>query len=187
MGKSSGGLSQSVQDSEAANASALTNIAQSQFANSNQEFQSAFPGFLQAENHASALASGSPALISSAIAPAAQQITQATDQAKANIMRTGPAGGEKNLALEQADVNQGAQVGNAAAGSYLGSFNNLAALAGQGVGESTSSAGTAIGGYNSANSGLGTLGNQQIAQKGAQLGALTSLGSDAATLGAAFI
>lgn len=168
--------------SESANATALTGIAQQNQANSQSLFNASFPGFQQAENHAMDIASGDPGAIAGAIAPAAQQITQATNQAKANIMRTGPAGGEKNLALENADVNQGAQIGNAAAGSYLGSFNNLAGLAGQGVGESSNAANTAVSGYNSSNQGLGTLGNQQIQQKGAQLGALTSLGSDAATL-----
>lgn len=184
MGKSSG-PSDAVQNGELANSTALVGLAQQNQANSQQEFNASFPGFVQAQQHQQALASGDPGLISQAIAPAAQQITQATDQAKANIMRTGPAGGEKNLALEQADVNQGAQIGNAASGAYNQSFSSLAGLAGQGVGESNASANTAIGGYNSANQGLGTLGNQQIAQKGAQLGALTSLGTDAATLGAA--
>jgi hypothetical protein len=186
LGKSSG-LSQSVQDSEAANATALTGIAQQQNQRSGQLFNEANPGFISAENFYQTISSGDPGKIATAIAPATQQISQASDQAKANIMRTGPAGGEKNLALEQVDVNQGAEVGKTASGSYLNSFNALASLAGQGTGESISSAGTAISGYNSANQGLGTLGNQQIQQKGAQLGALTSLGSDAASVGAAFI
>lgn len=186
VGKSSG-LSDSVQQGELANSTALTAIAQQQAGRSDQLFQAAFPGFQKSEDFYSTLASGDPYAISTAIAPATQQIAQASDQAKANILRSGPAGGEKNLALEQVNVNQGAEVGKTASGSYLNSFNALAQLAGQGVGESTSAAGTGISGYNSANSGLNALGQQQIQQKGAQLGALTSLGTDAATVGAAFI
>lgn len=102
-------------------------------------------------------------------------------------MNNAPSGGEKSLALEQADVSQGAQVGNVTSGAVSGSYNALAQLAGQGVGESISAAGTGISGFNSANQGLGQLGQLQIQQKGAQLGALTSLGSDAATLGAGFL
>jgi hypothetical protein len=187
MGKGSSGLSDSVQQGELANSTALTQIAQQQNTRANQLFQESNPGFQQAEQFYGSLSTGDPYAISRAISPATQQIAQSTAGAKQNIMNSAPAGGEKNLALEQADVSQGAEVGKAATGSYLNSFNALASLAGQGTGESISSAGTAISGYNSANQGLNALGQQQIQQKGAQLGALTSLGSDAATVGAAFV
>jgi hypothetical protein len=174
-------LSPSVEAGELANSTALTQIAQQQSANSQTLFNESNPGFQTAENFYGALATGSPSAISTAISPAVQQISQATTGAKQNIMNNAPAGGEKNLALEQADVSQGAEVGKAATGSFLGSFNALASLAGQGTGESISSAGTAISGYSSANQGLDALGQQQIAQKGAQLGALTSLADTAGT------
>lgn len=186
MGKG-GGLSDSVQQGELQNSNALTQIAQAQAANSSKLFSASFPGFESAESFYSALSSGDPYAIARATAPATQQADIAAAGAKQNILNSGPAGGEKNLALAQVDVNRGAQVGKTASEGYTNSFNALASLSGQGVGESTSAAGTAISGYNSANSGLGNLGNQQIEQKGAQLGALSSLGSDAATLGAAFI
>jgi hypothetical protein len=186
LGKSSG-LSPEVQSGELANATALTQIAQTQSQNSQTLFNESNPGAVSAENFYGTLASGDPYAISRAISPAVQQIGTATAGAKQNIMNNAPSGGEKNLALEQADVSQGAQVGQAATGSFLGSFNALGQLAGQGTGESISAAGTGISGYNSANQGLGQLGNLQIQQKGAQLGALTSLGSDAATLGAGFL
>ncbi len=186
MGKSSG-LSSSVQQQEADNSSALVAIAQQQNQNANTLFNEAQPGYQSALNFYGDLSTGDPGKIAQAISPAVQQISKATQGAKQNIMNNSPSGGEKNLALEQADVSQGAQVGQAATGSYLGSFNALASLSGQGTGESISSASTAISGYNSANQGLGQLGSQQIQQKGAQLGALTSLGSDAATVGAAFL
>jgi hypothetical protein len=124
-----------------------------------------------------------------AIAPVAQQADTAAGAAKANILNTGPAGGEKTLALEQVDVNRGAQVGDAATKGFAGSFNALASLSGQGVGESQSAAGLGISGLNSSSQTLGTIGSQQLQaqqlqaeQKGNSLGALSSLGGDAATL-----
>jgi hypothetical protein len=145
-------------------------------------FNTTAPGLATAENFYGQLASGDPYAIARAAAPQTQQIAQSTAGAKQNIMNNAPAGGEKALALEQADVSQGAQVGNVTSGAVSGSYNALAQLAGQGVGESISAAGTGISGFNSANQGLGQLGNLQIQQKGAQLGALTSLGGDAASL-----
>lgn len=187
MGGKSSGLSDDVQQGELANSTALTQLATQQAGNATQLFQSAFPGFKSAENFYGDLSTGDPTAIARAISPATQQISAATAGAKANIINNDPAGGERNLALEQADVNQGAQVGSAASGGYLNSFNALAQLAGQGVGESTSAASTGVSGYGTANSGLGQLGNQQIEQKGAQLGAVGSLaGSLSSGLATAF-
>ena len=186
MGKSSG-LSGGVTSGLQSDANALVGIAQQQSNNSQTLFNQSLPGLTAAQNFYSTLSSGDPYAIARATAPAAQQINQASAGARANIMNSTPAGGEKNLALEQTFVNQGAQVGSTASQGYLNSFNALAALSGQGVGESTAAAGTGISGFNSANQGFGQLGNLQIAQKGAQLGALTSLGGDAATLGGAFL
>lgn len=166
------------------NEQALVQIAQGQAANSNQLFQLAFPGVASAENFYGNLSTGDPYAIARAISPATQQISQATAGAKANIMNNLPAGGEKALALEQADVNQGAQVGQAATGSFLNSFNALGALGGQNIGQSISAAGTGISGLSSATSALSNLGNLQMEQyqiqqqaEGSTLGALSSLGS----------
>jgi len=185
MGKGSAGLSDSVQQGMLSNESALVGIAQQQNQNSQTLFNESNPGFKQAEGFYGTLASGDPYAISRAIAPATQKIAEATTGAKQNIMNSAPAGGEKNLALEQADVTQGAQVGSAATGSFLNSFNALGQLAGQGTSESISSASNAISGYNSANSGLSGLGQLQMQQyqnqqqaKGSTLGAMSSLGGD---------
>jgi hypothetical protein len=186
MGKSSG-LSPQVESSIQANDTALTQIAQQSANQSSQLFQESNPGFQTAESQYQTLASGNPYAIAKAVAPQVQQIAQSTAGAKANIMNNAPSGGEKNLALEQADVSQGAEVGKVSSGAVSGAYNALASLAGQGTGESIGAAGTGISGFNSANQGLGQLGNLQIQQKGAQLGALTSLGGDAATLGAGFL
>lgn len=186
MGKQAG-LSNSVQQGELANSTALTKIAQQQAANANQLFSTAFPGFASAENFYGSMSTGDPYAIARAIAPAVQQVNQASTGERANIMQSAPAGGEKNLAIEQSFLNQGAQTGDIASKGFLNSFNALATLAGQGVGESTAAASTGISGFANANQGLGQLGQLQIQQKGAQLGALTSLGQDAATVGSAFL
>lgn len=179
MGKGSGGLSsKSLEQGQLANATALTGIAEQQSKNSQQLFQAAFPGFQTAESFYGALASGDPSAIARAISPATQQIAEATAGAKKNIMNNAPAGGEKNLALENADVSQGAQVGQTATQGYLQSFNALAGLAGQGVGQSIGTAGTGISALGAASTGLGNINEQQIQQKGASLGAFGGLAGD---------
>lgn len=176
-----------MQSGELANSTALTQLAQGQAANSNTLFQESNPGFQKAEQFYGDLSTGDPTAIARAVAPATQQIDASTASAKNNIMATAPNGGEKNLALEQADVNQGAQVGSTASSGYLNSFNALASLAGQGTGESISAGQSATGAYTGANQGLGALGTQQIQQKGAQLSSIGSLaGSLSAGLATAF-
>ena len=184
MGKGNSGVSGSVSAGEQANSDALVQIAQGQASNANQLFQQSEPGFQKAEQQYSALASGDPYAIMRAISPVAQQADTAAGAAKSNILNTGPAGGEKTLALEQVDVNRGAQVGDAATKGYEGSFNALAQLAGQGVSASQGAAGLGISGLNSSSQTLGTIGSQQIQaqqlqaeQKGNSLGALSSLGA----------
>lgn len=182
MGKGGGGLASDVQEKMMSNESALVDIAKSQAKNSQQLYGATEPGLAEAESFYQSLASGDPGAIMRATAPAAQQINQATAGAKKNILENAPAGGEKNLALEMADVNKGAQVGGIASQAFLNAPNALAQLAGQGVGESISAAGTAISGQSAASSSLASLGglqiqNQQLKdqEKGASLGALGSL------------
>ena len=186
-GKGGGGLSQSYQDAMAANSTALTQLAQQQGANSQKLFQESNPGFESAESFYNALSSGDPYAISRATAPATEQISQATDSAKKNILESAPAGGEKNLALEQADVSRGSEVGKVESGAFTGSFNALASLAGQGTKEGIASAGAATSAYGASNQGWNNIGQLQIEQKGQTLGAISSLGGDAATVGAAAI
>lgn len=192
MGKGgSVGASDSVTSGLQGDADALTKIAQTQANQSAQIFQSSLPGFEKSLSFYNSLASGDPFQIARATAPIAASADTAAAAAKANILNTGPAGGEKTLALEQVDVNRGKQVGDAATSSFLGSFNALSSLAGQGIGESQSAAGLGISGYGSGASTLSNLGGLQLQgqqlqaeQKGNSLGALSSLGGDAATLGA---
>lgn len=123
-----------------------------------------------------------------AIGPATEQIQQASQGATRSILETAPAGGEKNLALEEVQANKGAAVGEVGTKAYLNAPNALAGLAGQGVGESISAAGTGISGLSAAQSSLSNLGSLQIEnaqlqaqQKGSMLGGLGNL----AQLGAA--
>jgi hypothetical protein len=183
MGKGSGGLSTDVSSGLQANETALVQLAQQQNQRSGQLFNETFPGLSTAESFYGSLATGDPGAIARATQPATQQITQATQSAKQNIIQNAPAGGEKNLALEMADVNRGAQVGNVTSNAFLSAPNALASLAGQGIGEAGNFANTAISGLGSANSALGNLGSLQIQQyqaqqqaKGSTLGALSSLG-----------
>lgn len=183
MGGGSGkGAANTAQKNIAADADQLTNIAKTQSGQSTQLYNSAFPGFQSAEGFYNALSSGDPTAIARAISPATQQISQATTGAKQNIMANDPSGGEKNLALEQANLNQGAQVGSTASQGYLNSFNALAKLAGQGIGESQSGANTAISGLGSSASANNASGQLGIQEKGANLGALGGLAGDATGL-----
>ena len=189
-GKGGGGnsnLDPAVQQGILSNETAMVKLAQQQGQESQSLFNLTEPGLVQAENYYEELASGSPGAIMRAIAPAAQQISEATSGAKSNIMANSPAGGEKNLALEMTDVNRGAQVGQIAAGSTLKAPDALAKLSGQGIGESQSAAGIASQTYGSASSSLANLGQLniqdqqlQMEQKGQTLGALGSLGGSAA-------
>lgn len=187
MGSKGSSPDPGIETQQLQNSSALLQIAQAQQAQGSQLFSSAFPGFQKAESQYSALASGDPYAIARAISPVAQQADTAAGAAKANILNTGPAGGEKTLALEQVDVNRGAQVGDAATKGYEGSFNALAQLSGQGVGESQSAAGLGISGLNSSSQTLGSVFGEQFQQqqfqaeqKGNTLGSLASLAGDVA-------
>jgi hypothetical protein len=186
-GDKGGGTNKQLEDSQAGLATKLTSLLGQQEGNSQQLFNLAFPGMQQSENFYSALASGSPDLLAKVTAPAAQQINQAATGAKQNIMQNAPAGGEKNLALENVNVSQGDQLGKLASQGYTGSFNALAQMGQGGVSQSQSAANTAISAGSAAGSQYSNLVNEHIQQKGASLGAFGGLAGDAAGLGMAAI
>jgi hypothetical protein len=190
MGKGNVGVSPSVSNGLLSDENALVSLAGQQAGNSQQLFNLAEPGLQTAENYYSTLASGDPGAIMRAIAPTAQAANQAAQGASSNIMANAPAGGEKNLALEQVDVNRGAQIASTASGATTGAPNALATLAGQGIGESTAAAGTGISGLSAGASALSSLGGLQLQgqqlqmeQKGQELGAFGGLAGDASQLG----
>ena len=181
-GGKGGGTTAQDENAQAGLATQLTGLLNQQQGESNQLFNLAFPGMQQAQDFYSALASGSPDLIAKVTAPAAQQVSQATAGAKQNIMQTTPAGGEKNLALENANVSQGAQLGALASQGYTGSFNALAQMGSGGVSQSQGAASTAINAGGAAGQQWGSLVNEHIQQKGADMGAFGGLAGDATSL-----
>lgn len=165
------------------NQTALTQIAQQSEGRAEQLYTLTEPGLEKSEDFYSALSSGDPAAIMHVLAPGIAQVEQAGEGAKKQILSTPGGGGEKNLALENVDVNKANEVGKMASGAYTGSFNALGQLAGQGVGESISETGAGTSAYSAGSQTLASLGNLQIQdkqlqmeQKGQTLGALGSLG-----------
>lgn len=179
MGKGKGGgteIDPSVQQGLLANQNALVQIAQGAQQNAQSLFNLTEPGLATAENFYQTLAAGDPAAIMRAIAPTAQQASEAATGAKSNIMANAPAGGEKNLALEMTDVNKADVISKAASGASLNAPNALAQLANQGISQSIAEQGTGISGLSAGSAALGSLGGieaeyakVQAEQKGAQL------------------
>lgn len=178
-GKGGGVSTSEAEHAQAGLANQLTTLLGQQGGESQQLFNLAFPGMQQADQFYSALASGSPNAIATVTAPAAQQITQAAAGAKQNILQNSPAGGERNLALEQVDVNRGAQIGSLATQGYTSAFPALAQLGGHGVQLGQGAASTAVGAGQAAGQQWGNIVQENIQQKGASLGALGGLGGSA--------
>jgi hypothetical protein len=148
-------------------------------------FNLALPGLTQTEGYYGKLASGDPAALSRANAPAIQQITGQSNQAKQNIIADQPRGGERNLALEEADINKGAQISNLTTGSYLNAFPSLAGLGGQNVSQGTAATSTGLQGMNAAANQYGQLQQLNNEQKSTMLGFASSLAGAGATIAAA--
>jgi len=149
-------------------------------------FNLALPGLEQAETYYSKVASGDPAALARANAPAIQQITEQSNAAKKNILQDNPRGGERNLALEEADITKGAQISNLTTGSYLGSFGSLAGLGGQNVSQGTAATSTGLQGLNAAANQYGNLQQLQNEQKATSLGFISSLAGAGAGIAGAF-
>ena len=187
-GSSKGGVTnQQAENAQSGLATQLTSLLGQQQGESNQLFNLAFPAMQQSTSFYESLASGDPTKIAQVIAPATQQISQASAGAKQNILNTAPAGGEKNLALEQVDVNQGAQVGSLASQGYTSAFSALGQLGASGVGQSQNAASTAISAGSQANNAYSGLINEHMQQKGATMGAYGALAGDATSLATAFL
>jgi hypothetical protein len=142
----------------------------------------ALPGLEQSEAYYGKLASGDPAALSRANAPAIQQITNKSNSAKANIIQDNPRGGERNLALEDADITKGAQISQLTTGSYTGAFPSLSSLGGQNVSQGNQATATGLQGENAAANQYGQLQQIQNEQKATQLGFFSSLAGSGAEL-----
>ena len=148
-------------------------------------FNLALPGLESSEAYYGKLASGDPQALATANAPAIQQITGASNSAKKNIMQDQPRGGERNLALEEADLSSGAQISQLTTGSYTGSFGSLAGLGGQNVSQGNAATSTGLQGMNAAANQYGQLQQLNNEQKGTSLGFLSSLAGAGASLAGA--
>jgi hypothetical protein len=193
-GGSAPGVSPAV-SSEMQNAEmGLVNLANTQVAQAGQLFNLVEPGLATAENQFETLASGDPGALMRVIAPAAQATNEAATGARSNIMANAPAGGEKNLALENVDVNRAKQIASTASGASLSAPASLAGLAGQTIPEALSGqagAGTSLSAASSSAAGLGSLQlqGQELAmeQKGQELGAFGGLAGDVSQIGSSMI
>ena len=130
------GPQQNVTQGETQDQSALAQLVNQSTQQSNQLYNLTEPGLASAENFYQTLSAGDPAAIMRAVAPTAQAASQAQQGANANIMANDPAGGEKNLALEQSNIARQSQIASTASGASLNAPNALGQLAGQGIGES---------------------------------------------------
>lgn len=180
IGKPSG-ESQSLQDAQTSLAQQMTATGKQSAAEGSTLFNLALPGLEQSEAYYGKLASGDPAALSRANAPAIQSIGKESASAKKNIVQDMPRGGERNLALEEADITKGAQISNLTTGSYASSFGSLAGLGGQNVGQGTAATATGLQGMNAAANQYGQLGQLQNEQKATQLGFFGSLAGAAGT------
>lgn len=169
------GESQSLQDAQTNLANQMSATGSQSAAEGGTLFNLALPGLKQAEGYYGKLASGDPAALSRANAPAIQGITQASDSAKKSIIQDNPRGGERNLALEEGDLSKGAQISQLTTGSYTGSFGSLAGLGGQNVSQGTSATATGLQGMNAAANQYGQLQQLGNEQKATSLGFYTSL------------
>jgi len=148
-------------------------------------FNMALPGLEQSEAYYGKLASGDPMALARANAPAIQSITENSNSAKKKITQDTPRGGERNLALEEADLSSGAQISQLTTGSYTGAFGSLAGLGGQNVSQGTAATGTGLQGMNAGANQFGQLQQLNNEQKATQLGFFSSLaGAGASAAGA---
>lgn len=180
MGKPSG-ESQYLQQSQANLADVMASTGKQSAKEGSTLFNLALPGLQKAEGYYGKLATGDPASLARANAPAIQQITGQSNAAKKNIMADNPRGGERNLALEEADISKGGQISQLTTGSYLNAFPSLAGLGGQNVSASNAATGTGLQGMNAAANQYGQLQQLQNEQKQTQLGLISGLAGSAAS------
>lgn len=173
---------------------AIQSIAQQMVATGKQQdtegaqlFNMALPGLEASESYYGKLAGGDPNALARANAPAIQGITQATNSAKQNIVQNNTRGGERNLALEEADLSKGAQIGNLTTQSYTNAFGNMAQLGGQNVGQGTAATSAGTQALNAGASQYGNLLNINAQDKASTMGFLGSLAGAGGEIGAAAV
>lgn len=138
------------------------------------------PGLQSTESFYKALASGDPAKIQQATAPATQSIAASYDANKKNISENMPRGGSRDLAMQESDISKAGQIGGTKAQAYLGAFPALASLAGEGIGLSQNEIMAALNAFSGASSSNQAGATMAGAGKSETLGFLSSLGGAAA-------
>ena len=175
MGKPSGENAQ-LQQSQSLLAQQMAATGATSTEEGSQLFNMALPGLEQSESYYNKLASGDPLALQRANAPAIQGINANTQSAEKKIISDNPKGGERNLALETADLGQGQQISQLTTGSYLGAFPSLSQLGGQNVSQGNQATATGLQGENSAANQYGQMQQINNEAKSASLGAFSSLG-----------
>lgn len=133
------------------------------------------PALKKATEYYTTLASGDPQAIATAVAPATQQITSASEQAKKNIEMQTPRGGAQRLGKEYADIQAAGQIGNLTTQAFTSAPAALAQL-GQGqIGLSINEIANAIAAMGGQGEQLGAIGAQKAAGKEATMGFLGDL------------
>lgn len=178
--------SASLQASQANLADVMASTGKQSAAEGSTLFNLALPGLTQAESYYGKLASGDPHALARANAPAVEAITKQSGQQKKNIEQNMPRGGERNLALEEADLSKGAQIGNLETGSYLSSFGSLAGLGGQNVGQGTSATSVGLQGMQGAANQYGQMQQINAENKATSMGFIGSLAGAGAEAAGAF-
>lgn len=145
-------------------------------------FNMALPGLEQSESYYGKLASGDPMALARANAPAIQSITAQSNSEKQKIQQDSPRGGERNLAMDEADISSGSQISALTTGSYTGAFGSLAGLGGQNVSQGNAATGTGLQGMNAAANQYGQLQQLNNEQKATSLGFASSLAGAGASI-----
>jgi len=179
------GPSQSQIDTQNQLTQQQVSLGQQQNQRAQQLFGLEMPAFKTAENYYQTLASGDPAALARAIAPASNQIALNTQAAKQNIRDTLPRGGVEQLAEAEAGISGTAQRGMLTSSAYTSAFPALANL-GSGLGGlSIGNVNSAISAFGGASSSNQAAAQMQQAQKEAQLGFIGGLAQDAASVAGA--
>lgn len=140
-GTSAAGGKKARNDAKDAATQQLT-LQKQQLAQSQQLIDAGQSAFNPAKDYWTSLLQGGQAA-QVAVAPIAEQVQATSEAGQKNILNSLPAGGERNLALAQAKIQQGSDISRLYAGVQPTAAQNLAQLAGIAGGQGVGLAGTA--------------------------------------------
>jgi hypothetical protein len=173
---------------------ASTQLAQQQTQTGNQ-----FLGIAQGElaqsaaleqpliNFYTGVTNTTPGALQTALAPQLGHISQNTQQAEANVMRSVAPGAGQQAALVQAGVQQGQQIAKTENAAVQNAFTGLAQIGASRAGVGLSEASTGLSGMSGAQQAYGTQQQVQAQEKSSMMGTIGSIVGGAAGVGAAAI